>query len=308
MMGSPSVDIQVLPNLMHNCRIKTFPDGSSDILVSDRAIFREPDWEFSDDRALEREKQDKLLMQVLDAAEDIDACELNDSSLWRWLSRVENKQADNLARAKRRARAAVRDIALANDFRWFVTLTLDREKVDRYDIKAVTKKLNNWLDNSVRRHGLMYVLVAETHHDGAIHFHGFFNDAVRAVDSGTVSLAGSKKPRRPRSARQRAEWIEQGGHVVYNLPGWTLGFTTAIELYGERRAAVGYVCKYISKAQEKIGGRWYYSGGALRRPVVSFANVKFEDFLAFHGAIQFTVEPLGAKCLKLTTEGGVGSG
>ena len=78
----------------------------------------------------------------------------------------------------------------------------------------------------------------ERHKDGAIHFHGFFNDALEARDSGTVSLPGQKSPRRPRSARQRAKWLEDGGKPVYNLPGWSWGFTTAIELYGEYDRAV----------------------------------------------------------------------
>ena len=73
----------------------------------------------------------------------------------------------------------------------------------------------------------------------ATHFHGFFTDAVRAVESGHTDGAG---------------------HKVYNLPEWTLGFSTAIELYGTYRSAVGYVCKYVRKQEEKIGGRWFYSG------------------------------------------------
>ena len=84
------------------------------------------------------------------------------------------------------------------------TLTLDPARVNRYDVREVTRHLNHWLDNQVRRKGLAYVLVPERHKDGAIHFHGFFNDALEARDSGTVSLPGQKAPRRPRSARQRA--------------------------------------------------------------------------------------------------------
>lgn len=87
---------------------------------------------------------------------------------------------------------------------------------------------------------------------------------------------------------------------MYNLPGWTLGFTTAIELYGERRKAVGYVCKYITKAEEKVGGRWYYSGGALKRPEVTYTDVDFDKLSGF----RFEVKGLGAQMVKLTLEGG----
>lgn len=172
----------------------------------------------------------------------------------------------------RRARAQVKDLALCTPFKWFVTLTLDKTKVDRYDMAAITKKLNNWLDNNVRRKGLAYVLVPERHKDGAVHFHGFFNDALAVVDSGHV---------------------DREGHKVYNLPGWSLGFTTAIELYGDYHKAVAYVCKYIGKDTEKIGGRWYYSGGKLGRPEVSFADIPLSDIQRMEGAFTFSPEGSG---------------
>ena len=77
------------------------------------------------------------------------------------------------------------------------------------------------------------------------------------MDSGTIRVPWAKKPRKPRSKAEREEWLAAGGRVVYNLPGWTLGYTTAMELYGEYPAAVAYVCKYIGKGGEKPGGRWY---------------------------------------------------
>ena len=181
--------------------------------------------------------------------------------------------AEDVERSMRRARAKVRRLALANEFTYFVTLTLDQNMVDRYDMGAVVKKLNAWCSNAVQRRGLRYILVPERHKDGAIHFHGFFNGALPAVDSGTVRVPWAKKPRKPRSKAEREEWMAAGGRVVYNLPGWTLGYTTAMELYGEYPAAVAYVCKYIGKGGEKPGGRWYYSGGDLREPAVEYLEL-----------------------------------
>jgi type II secretory pathway component PulM len=45
--------------------------------------------------------------------------------------------AEDIERSMRRARAKVRRIALSNEFRWFVTLTLDPAKVDSCDGAAV---------------------------------------------------------------------------------------------------------------------------------------------------------------------------
>lgn len=163
-------------------------------------------------------------------------------------------------------------MAKANSFTYFVTLTLNREVIDRHDMAAITKRLNTWLDNNVRRRGLAYVLVPERHKDGAIHFHGLFNDALPVVSSGHT---------------------DRGGHEVFNLPRWGFGFSTAIELYGEYDRAVAYVCKYIGKQSEKIGGRWYYSGGQLAHPEVVYFDMPIRDAVEMEGAYQFSVE--GAK-------------
>ena len=186
----------------------------------------------------------------------------------------------NLDRARSRARAKVRQLALANEFEWFVTLTLDPEKIDRYNPKEVVRKMSQWCDNRVRRKGLRYILVPEHHKDGAIHFHGFFNGALQAVASGLT---------------------DKNGHEVFNLPDWTLGFTRAVRLYGEYGAAVTYVTKYIGKESEKIGGRWYYSGGALAAPEEREIDINYwelmeaqdDEFTAQYGAGWFKSTPQG---------------
>lgn len=203
--------------------------------------------------------------------------------------------AEDVERSMRRARAKVRRLALANEFRFFVTLTLDEMMVDRYDMGAIVKKLNAWCSNMVQRHGLRYILVPERHKDGAIHFHGFFNDSLEAVDSGTISLPGKKKPRRPRSKKERSEWLAAGGQVVYNLPDWKLGFTTALEVYGEYPAAVAYVCKYIGKQGDKPAGRWYYSGGDLAQPHTQYAELSPGELAAEYPDKAFTIYPPGCQ-------------
>lgn len=260
----------------HNAQLKLYPDGSAVLQCFDRALIREHGFE-------ERRKK----RGVVPLPDDDGVADRGIRS------------ADNLARSKRRARTAVYDIAMSSDFEWFVTLTLDAAKVDRYDAGEVFRHLRYWLDNHVRRDGLTYLLVPEHHRDGALHFHALFNDALPVIDSGTISRPGCKAPKRPRSKAQRQAWLDAGGHVVYNLPSWPYGYTTAIRLYGDRDAAVGYVTKYISKSEQKIGGRWYYSGGDLRRPEVVACDVDFECAAALKGASCFTLDELGARGCKL---------
>lgn len=249
-------------DVTYTCRIKTYPCGGREIMACTKPIFKPDGWE-------ERDKAQPHKRDSIPSEDD--------------------------ARAIRRARAAVRDIAMSNPMSFFVTLTLDPLRIDRYDPAAVIHRLNGWLSNRVQRHGLKYVLVPERHKDGAVHFHGFFNDALPMMDSGTVRLAGGGKPRKPRSVSQREKWLSEGGAVVYNIPGWSFGFSTALPLWGEYSQAVSYVLKYIGKdMQGRIGGRWYYSGGALDRPEVEYIDLDFREVAAMPGAYQFTVEGAAA--------------
>ena len=209
--------------LKHSTIIYTYPCGVVDIVHSS-AGFMESGWEEVGAKPPERRSREKGKVA----------------------------EGDDLARSMRRARAKLRRLALANEFRWFVTLTLDPAKIDRSDGKAVAAALGRWADNMVRRKGLKYILVPELHQKGGIHFHGFFNEAVEVVDSGHRDAAG---------------------HPIFNLPEWTLGFTTAIGLYGEYASAVGYVTKYIGKQGLRPMGRWYYSGGRLNEPTKLYADL-----------------------------------
>ena len=268
----------VKDSIKHHAKIYTYPCGIMDIVASSEPDFGSKGWERSEDYS-----RPKREIRGVDHADDQPT------------ERRPGAAMEDLERSMRRARSKVRRIALSNDFQYFVTLTIDPSKVDSCDGSAVIKKLNAWCSNMVQRHGLRYILVPERHKDGAIHFHGFFNDALEAVDSGTISLPGKKKPRRPRSKKERSEWLAAGGQVVYNLPDWKLGFTTALEVYGEYPAAVAYVCKYIGKQGEKPAGRWYYSGGDLAQPHTQYAELSPGELAAEYPDKAFTIYPPGCQ-------------
>ena len=260
-------------DLISNAIIYTYPHGETDIICANGKIFTPPGWEdFSD-------------WSQRDSAKPA--------------PRQEGKKSegDDRLRSMRRARANLRRLALANDFEYFVTLTLDPARVDRYDPAAIMKTMNRWLDNMVRRHGLRYILVPERHQDGAFHFHGFFSgDGLEAVDSGTIKRPGMKQPKRPRSKAERDRWLNEGGRIVYNLPQWPLGFTTAMTLYGEYSGAVAYVCKYVGKQDgERPMGRWYYSGGPLAKPEKQYAALDYRDLMQEYAGSAVEFEIPGSK-------------
>ena len=88
--------------IKHNTRVKHYPDGTTEILCASRQVFRVPGYESRDE-----------------VSQKSDTTPTPESA------------ADNLARAQRRARTAVRDLALCNPMAYFVTLTFDAAKGDR---------------------------------------------------------------------------------------------------------------------------------------------------------------------------------
>jgi hypothetical protein len=162
--------------------------------------------------------------------------------------------------ARNRARRKVFDYVCGDDsLDLFCTLTLDKEKLARDEWGEIVRKLNVWLDNRVRRNGLKYVLVPEYHKDGhAIHFHGCMN-------SEALTLAASGHFDR--------------GKEVFNITSWKYGFTTAKKIdsgVGSRVACAKYIAKYMTKGQEKIGGRYYLHGGSLAEPFFKYSNTDFD--------------------------------
>ena len=256
-------------DISHTARATVFPDGRVHLVIADRPIFKESGWEATERRA-SRQRRDE-------------------------------PSADNLARSARRARQLLYDLCWCNpQLEWFVTLTLDSERVgDRYDVAGQSKRLTRWLDNQVRRKGLAYIVVPELHKDGAIHWHGLLSSGgLRYEDSGCVIRPEGGVPIRPRSAAEYSRLIDSGAHKVYNLRNWRFGYSTAVQLYGRREAAIGYVAKYITKAQSSglghIGGRWYLRGGILREPDVYTYDMDYAD--APEGAYEHIIPQIGARC------------
>ena len=258
-------------DIMHNTRATVYPDGRVRLMVADLPIFREPGWEEVRPRPPGGKARDD-----------------------------EARRADNINRSARRARNRLYDLAWCNpELRWFVTLTLSADIVgDRYDISAQCGRLRRWLDNQVRRRGLAYIVVPELHQDGAIHWHGLINDALDLVCSPTIIAPDGGRPYRPGSDAERDQAIRAGAHVVYNVAQWRYGWSTAIELYGDRRAAVGYVAKYVAKGTREgrgpIAGRWFYHGGNLASPSVYTYDSSYDSAPA--DSYVYNIPHLNARC------------
>ena len=75
-----------------------------------------------------------------------------------------------------RTKSRVTELVLCNPWEYFVTLTLDSKKYNRYDLRCFKKHLSKFLNNLRFRYGwdIKYLLIPEPHKDGAWHMHGLF--------------------------------------------------------------------------------------------------------------------------------------
>lgn len=253
-----------------NIRVKRYVDGSADILVCSDDIFKTG-------RLYEKLMSEKPTT-TRGCCEDEYTRSLNLERALEMREYTDEPEASPASSLNniRRARARLRELLLSNEFDWFVTVTLDSEKVDRYDYGAIIKPLNKWLDNRVQRHGFRYILVPEFHEDGAIHFHGVVSGDLKAVDSGTVKVHGKKKP--VKLSTYKRYYSGQAYSTVFNIADWRHGFTTAVRLDKKTHAVANYISKYITKDSRKVGGRWYLSGGDLKRPEPEIFRGDFFDF------------------------------
>ena len=139
----------------------------------------------------------------------------------------------------KRAVNQVYDLARANHFDWFITLTFNPDIVDRtnYDECA---KLIVLFTKKLRRNGNAYIIVPELHSDGkSYHFHGLVQ--------GELDLT---------------HWKGE----VYNLNSFEFGYTTAMEIRDPARVAT-YIAKYLTKELSVPKGRKCYFFGVPGRSV-----------------------------------------
>ena len=182
------------------------------------------------------------------------------------------------------------NIARSNVWKWFITLTLNSQKVDRSDYERVVKKLTTFLNNLQKRHcpNLKYLIVPELHKDRTnYHFHGLLAecDELEFVFSGKFD--NTDKP-------------------IFNIPQWSYGFTTATLVESTERAS-SYITKYVTKESEqylKNKHRYYTNRNTLRTlpeklvvgDTVDFIKTYADDITYMK---DITIKPAYRKCTYL---------
>lgn len=167
----------------------------------------------------------------------------------------------------KRAKDKIFDICMMNDWKWFFTGTFALSDL-RVSPADCLKKMRSWLNNQVNRKGLKYILVAEyspKHH--YIHFHGLFNDCdLHFTFDDMYKVDGHKKPVKL-STLKRMRISPDTCKKVYNVSEWdkSFGWCTAIKCYGDKIHLSRYITKYLTKENEKIFGKYYWSSKNIRR-------------------------------------------
>lgn len=173
---------------------------------------------------------------------------------------------DKLQNNLTRARTTIYELALCNDWEWFITITLNAQRYDRYNLPEFRKDFSRFIRTYGKKNGLdvKYLVIPEKHVKGGWHMHGFLKGI--PPDNLRHFTLYEKLPFYLRKK------LEQGS-AIYD---WTeyrerFGFCD-IEPVRNLQAASAYVTKYITKSLDSsvknLGGHLYYASQGLNRATV----------------------------------------
>ena len=180
-----------------------------------------------------------------------------------------------------RTRRLVFEYAMSNNWQYFCTFTIDKNKYNRYNLNEYHKAFSHWLRNYFRRklgYDVQYILIPEEHEDGAWHEHGLFTNfpLSELVEFKTTDNI-------PRKLKKRIE----DGHKMYNCPAYAkkFGYCT-FEPVRNSEACAKYVTKYITKdivnSSIETGHKLYYVSRKLKKAeniaIGTYNGVPFYDF------------------------------
>lgn len=168
-----------------------------------------------------------------------------------------------------RTRSTIFELAICNEWEWFVTLTLNPEYHDRKDLKSYKTKLSTWIKNHNRIHGtsIKYLLIPEQHADRqSWHMHGLM-----------MGLPETELQEFTMQEKLPIKMIIElaKGNQLYNWPAYekTFGYISISKIRDVENVSK-YVTKYITKdlIKTKIGlnDHLYYCSQGLKRAEIIY--------------------------------------
>lgn len=167
----------------------------------------------------------------------------------------------SLENSLKRTKTKIYELAQANEWKWFLTLTFNPDLIDNSDYDLLSSKLNDFFSNLRKRvcPDLKYLLVPELHKDGIkYHFHGLFADCGGLI-------------------------FQDSGHYIdgvrqYNLLQWKYGFSWCSIVKDSSRVA-SYITKYITKdlVCTLANKKRYWCSRNLNKPIEHFLSCSNEE-------------------------------
>lgn len=184
------------------------------------------------------------------------------------VNRAERKHERKLDSSLSRSRRTVFEIAMCNQWEWFITFTISPEKHNRYDLAGTYKRLAKWINNFNVRNGvkIQYLLIPEPHKDGAWHFHGLLSGLPFAQLT-------------PFTLEENIPWdikkLILNGRQIYNWCAYAEAFGYAtLERISDPLHCAKYMTKYITKELQhssiELDHHVYYCSKGLQRPELIF--------------------------------------
>ncbi len=146
-----------------------------------------------------------------------------------------------------RARTSVIELSLCNPWEHFVTLTLNPNKYDRYNLDKYIKDLGQFIRDQRKKYGtdIKYLLIPEQHKDGAWHMHGFLHGLTDNMLS-----------------------VNDNGYMDWLDYSKKFGFCS-VDMIKHKERASFYISKYISKdfrsGVVKLNAKMYYCSRGLKK-------------------------------------------
>ena len=190
------------------------------------------------------------------------------------------KRVDSLSKfqsAYSRAFSNCLDILLSNEFNFFWTGTISQEKVDRFDLNLLRKKITQFFRDQRKKYGcqIPYLIIPEEHKKGGIHFHG-----VVSLPYEALCRFGQGTPL----------YLQQGNYYNWKDYQKAFGFNSLSPIR-DRKATAFYMTKYLCKDQtfrlhDKGGHLYYCSQGLNRKSFICFVygeNDALESLIEYNG-------------------------
>lgn len=181
-------------------------------------------------------------------------------------SRTQSKKAsvntEKLANNISRAKTTISELVLCNPWDYWCTLTLDKQKFNRYNLNDFSKEFSIFVRNYNRKcteeQKVKYILVPEKHKDGAWHMHGF----LKGIHPDDLI-------------------INKNGYLTWKQYQKRFGYISIDKIKHIDKAS-NYIRKYITKDLEKsvtdLNRHLYYASKGLKR-----AEEVFRGRAHFHG-------------------------